>query len=166
MTTGLGYGTGLVSRQTARNNDATSGDDIAAGEAVDLILTAVGTSGVGDDVLLVSKNSAIPGDSVLGVAEKPMAKGGGTDTAQGGWGHVIVFGMAQVLAGATFSAGDALAIETVTGRFMKATGTQVDAGNGVGVALADGTDGNLALAFVNFFQRANAAASGYGGAET
>lgn len=166
MAAGLGYGSGLTLRQTVRNNDATGGDDIKQGEVVDLLLTAVGSSGVGDEVLLGSKASAAPAVSALGIAGKDMDKGDSTATAEGQWGHVIVFGMCKALAGATIAAGDALAVEVTTGRLMKATAAQINAGEGVGVALAAAADGNLFTAFVNFINRDNAGSSGYGGAET
>jgi hypothetical protein len=174
MGTGLGYGSGLVLRQTVRNNESTGGataalkdnnNDIKKGEVVELA-KALGTAGVGDRILLGTRAIVTPAIAALGIAEKDMDKGDADTQGEGQWGHVVSYGLCEVLLGATVAAEDALAVETVTGRLMKATAAQINASEGVGIALTGGADGDLVWAFVNFIHRDTAASSGYGGAET
>ncbi len=163
MTTNLGYGAGLALRQTCRNNHATV--DIPKGAPVSLV-GAIGTSGVGDDVMLVTLETGVNHTDTLGVAEEEMLSRG--TTGLGDWGHVVVFGMVDCKQSADIDADTAIHVKVTTGDFMKATGTQVDAGAGQGKTLAD-VDFSvepLGPCFVNFLNRAAAGSSGYDGAET
>lgn len=175
MGSSLGYGSGLVIRQTIRNNESTTGgttalednnNDIKQGEVVELAKAKLGTSGIGDRILLGVRAIVTPAVAALGIAERDIDKGDAAAQGEGQWGHVVVLGLVEVLYGATVAAGDALAVETVTGRLMKATSAQINAGEGVGQALEAGSDGDLKFAFVNFMTRDNAGSSGYSGNET
>lgn len=164
MTTGLGYGTGLVHRETGRNNSATV--DIAAGAPVKL-LGSVGASGIGDEILLVELETAASHLGTFGVAEKEMLQG--SAVGEGEWGHVITKGMTKCKFNAAIAADTAIAVKVTTGDFMKATGVQVDAGIAVGKTLAANSGTvypQLITCYVNFENRAATGSSGYDGAET
>jgi hypothetical protein len=162
MADGLGYGSGVVLRQTFRNNSASA--DIAIGQGVMLINTGLGASGVGDQVLLGSPSVAAVDPDILGVSEKVTLQG--ASTGEGEWGMAVVYGLTQVLAGeAGITANMGLVLEAATGRFVN-TGTAAAAilGQCCGVALSAGGDGDLVWAFVNFLNRDIVAGSAYGGA--
>ncbi len=161
MTTGLGYGSGLVLRQTVRNNSATVA--ISVGQVVKIIDSGIGASGVGDEVLLAEVATVADEPGRIGIAESDMGVSGAA--GEGEWGHVITFGLTKVLASAALlEAGDAIAVDAL-GVIDQAAGAQVTAGDAVGIALqGNGSLSVLVTAFVNFLSRGSD--SGYGGTAT
>ena len=159
MATGLGPGSGVALRQTVRNNSTTV--DIEKGAVVEIVNNAIGVLGTGDAILLGVQTAAAPSVKAIGVAEQLIRKG--SAAGEGEWGHTVMLGVVEALAGAAVAAGDALAVQVATGRLIRATAAQVAANDAVGVALtAAGANGDIFTAFVNFMNKGNTG-SGYGG---
>jgi hypothetical protein len=165
MSTNLGYGAGLVERKTVRNNDATGGADILAGQVVRLTISGVGTASNGDAVLLGELSNTAANDvAQMGIAERDIAKGASASTGEGDWGHVVERGLVKCRIVTTVDAGDAITTDAV-GNVKEATAAELAAGQCVGVFL-EGGDGSVTpttvWCFVNFVSRPDAA-TGYGG---
>lgn len=160
MSNPLGYGGAELLRMQVQNTGTTT---ISRGKAVSLESTT-DISGAGDSVteagstvLQVKETVTGTVKAILGVAQ--------ADIGPNEYGHVVILGYAQVLAGGTIAAGDAITPSAAFSTFTKAAGADITANNGVGKALSAAASGALFGAFVNFTHAIDAN-TGYGGAES
>ncbi len=96
MVQGLGYGSANQDKEVIRNNDAVGGNDILRGQAIALLLSAVGISPNTADSHPLGSRAGANSASVIGVATERINKGPGVATGEGEFGEYVKAGFVQV----------------------------------------------------------------------